>query len=394
VSSDLTLTTRNAQLGDLVQLLQAQHDAKLDVVLTAHNLRSQNGTLHLAGVGEPVLRADGVTREAVLRPTGIADAGLADKLGIPVHYLRRLRGEHIGLYDANVNGWLEQAPGRRLLVRGLDAGPGELGVARAVLSDSYRVVDHLDVLMAALGGIREAGVQVRIPQCDLTEQRMYVKVTCPEVAVHAPALLAGYTSPFTGARGADNPLVHAGFLLSNSETGHGSFSLTPQLTVQVCNNGMTITRDVMREVHLGSRLPEGVVRWSADTQHAVVELVTKQARDAVTTFLDRDYVHTKLAELESEARVPVRRPESTIEHVGKALRFSADQQNQILEHFLTGGDLTSGGILHAVTSAAQLTPDADLAHDMERHGITAMRLAAAHANNPAGSPTRQAAYAA
>jgi len=31
---------------------------------------------------------------------------MADKLGIPVAYLRRLRAEHLALYDANVNGWL------------------------------------------------------------------------------------------------------------------------------------------------------------------------------------------------------------------------------------------------------------------------------------------------
>ena len=29
---------------------------------------------------------------------------------------------------------------------------------------------------------------------------------------------------------------------------------------------MTFTRDAMREVHLGGRLAEGVIRWSADTQ--------------------------------------------------------------------------------------------------------------------------------
>ena len=59
----------------------------------------------------------------------------------------------------------------------------------------------------------------------------------------APALLAGYRTPFTGAAGADNPVVFAGFVITNSETGCGAFTLTPRLVVQVCRNGMTITRD-------------------------------------------------------------------------------------------------------------------------------------------------------
>jgi hypothetical protein len=68
------------------------------------------------------------------------------------------------------------------------------------------------------------------------------------------------------------------------------------------------------------------VRWSADTQQAVVDLVIKQARDAVTTFLDRDYVHATITDLETDAGVPVRQPESTIEHIGKALRFNRQRR--------------------------------------------------------------------
>lgn len=59
--------------------------------------------------------------------------------------------------------------------------------------------------------------------------------------MHAGRLLAGYTSPFSGAKGADNPVVFAGMVVSNSETGHGSFSITPRIVAQVCDNGMTIT---------------------------------------------------------------------------------------------------------------------------------------------------------
>ena len=226
-STDTILTTRNASVADLAMLLRTQHAAKLDVVTPARHLAAENGRLRLIGVGEPRLTPTGVTvGEALLRPTALADAGIAEKLGIPLPYLRRLRAEQIGLYDANVNTWLCDDPDRRFLVRGLQDPDGGVGVARALLSDSYRVVDNLDVLMAVLEGVRTAGVTVDIASCDLSERRMYVKVRAPQVAEYAPDLLANYRSPFTGARGADNPVVFAGFVVSNSETGHGSFSLT------------------------------------------------------------------------------------------------------------------------------------------------------------------------
>jgi len=207
---------------------------------------------------------------------------------------------------------------------------------------------------------------------------MYVLVQSADIAVHAPTLLAGYRSPFTGASGADNPLVFAGFVISNSETGNGSFSITPRITVQVCSNGMTITRDALREIHLGGRIEEGVIRWSTTTQQTALDLVTRKATDAVTTFLDHAYVNRTLTAIQEQAAIRIHDVPATIEHVSKELRYTADQQQTILDHFIDAGDRTAGGILHAVTSTAQTQPDADDAHSLERHALRALTLAATH----------------
>lgn len=377
-TTEAMLTRRQASLPDMVDLLRQQHDARLDVVAPARDLRAVGGQLEVTGVGEPRLTMDGVTPAAQrFRITGTCDEGIAEKLEIPLPYLRRTREKDPGLYDHNVNTWLADQPDRRFLVRALRSTAEHGGIARALLSDKYRITDNLDVLLSVLAGVRASGLPVQVTQCDLTERRMYVKLRCEAVAVHAPALLANYQSPFNGRRGADNPVVFAGFLVSNSETGHGSFSITPQLTVQICDNGMTITRDALREVHLGARLDRGIVRWQHDTQDTQLELVSKQARDAVSTFLDRGYVQAKLHEIQTEAGVRVDDVEATLQHVGKQLRFTQEQQKTILEHFIDGGDRTAGGVLHAVTSTAQTIADADEAYDLERTGLAALSLAAA-----------------
>lgn len=372
------LTTRNASLRDMANLLEIQEDRKLDIVRPARDLRMVDGRLEIDGIGEPTITASGVTRGALFVPTATCDRGFAEKLGIPVKYLRDMRATgKLALLDHNVNEWLSDEPEKRFLTRTLKGGGNLPGVARALLSENYRFVDNLDVLMAMLEGIRLAGVHVDVNKCDLTETRMYVKVSCPEVAAHAPALLRNYTSPFTGLRGADNPLVFAGFVFSNSEIGHGSFSITPRIVVQICDNGMTFTQDAMREVHLGGKLADGVVRWSSDTQAAALDVLIKQARDAVTTFLNPAYVQAKIAEVEAEAGIRVRDVDATLEYVGKQLRFTETERKTILDHFFDGGDRTSGGVLHAVTSAAQTLDNADQAYEMERQGLPAMRHAAA-----------------
>lgn len=371
------LTARNAGLAELHALLRDQHARKVDVPVTTAQIRAAGTHLQLIDT-PPVLSEAGVSDSTGLYlPTEICDQGLADKLSIPLPYLRRLRTHQPALYEANINTWL-RSDDRRFLLRGLRGTGDATGVARAFLSDRYKIIDNLDVLMAALDGVRLAGVDIDIDGCDLTERRMYVRVVCEQVAALAPELLKNYRSPFTGAAGADNPLVFAGFVISNSETGCGAFTITPRLLVQVCRNGMTITADAHRHVHLGGRLDDGgsAVRWSSDTQDKNLQLITAQTRDAITTFLDTDYLTTKIRELTAAAGTEITDPDKTIQAVTTKLRFTDDQQREILRHFIRGGDLTAGGVMHAVTSVAQTVDDADTAHEMEAQALRALHLAA------------------
>jgi hypothetical protein len=170
---ETALTSRNATLRDLVTLLGRQHDAKLDVVVPARDLRMSDGDLHIAGIGEPTITLDGVTPTCgIFHPTLICDGGIADKLGIPGQYLRRMHHAHLALLDHNVNTWLADDPAKRYLVRTLRGSADQPGIARAMLSEKYKITDNLDVLMAVLEGIRRTGVHTQISRCDLTERRM------------------------------------------------------------------------------------------------------------------------------------------------------------------------------------------------------------------------------
>lgn len=379
---DTITTTRHASLADLAAMLQDRQARKVDVVASAPAIRSDAGVFVVDGT-EPVLTETGVDMgDGRYRPTGVADEGLSQRLGIPVGYLKRLRADRPDLYDANVNGWLhgdgdERGPdGRKFLLRAFRSDDGSDGILRAFLSDSYRLIDDLDVLTAALDGIRSAGADVTIRKCDLTERRMYVQVEAPAVAVVADALLDGYRSPFSGQSGTDNPLVHAGFRIVNSEVGSGAFQIVPEITIQVCDNGLTMTKDAMRAIHLGSRLDEGLIKWSDETQQKVVGLVTSQARDAVATFLDAEYVQRVVDSITETATTRVTDPVATVERVAKALNYNAEQTAGVLDHFIKGGQVTAGGVLHAVTSYAQVIDDADVAWDFQATALDAMALAA------------------
>lgn len=317
-------------------------------------------------------------------PTQICDEGIAQKLGIPIPYVRRMREERPDLWDANVNGWLhgqdemlptgdgevwtrQRSPAdpRSFLLRTFTSDTEEPGIARAFLSDRYAVIDHLDALTAALDGVREAGLEVKIDGCDLTERRMSVRIIAPEVQALAPELLKGYRSPFSGASGDENPTVFAGFQISNSETGGGAFQIVPRLIVQICNNGMTITKDAVRAVHLGGQLDGGVIKWSQETQSKNVELVRMRTRDAVRTYLDVDYMKTVIDDLSAKSGKPIEKPVDDVKVIAKKLAYSEESTNGILDFFIRGGQTTAGGLMQAVTAYAQTVDDGDLAAELE-----------------------------
>ncbi|MET8030615.1 DUF932 domain-containing protein [Streptomyces avermitilis] len=374
---------RNADLRDLVTILEDHRNRKLDVVTSASALSFRDGNVQVEGI-ERQITENGVTDvDGTYRPTAVADEGIADKLKIPIGYLRRMRAENVPLLDENVNAWLRQEPDRRFMLRALrgDSAPGTApaeGVARALMSDSYKVMDNLDILLAALDGVQKSGHPTNVTGCDLTDRRMYVRVESEAVAVMAPELLSGYRSPFDGRSGNELPIVSAGFVITNSEVGAGAWSVTPRVVMRVCTNGLTMPMDVMRAVHIGAKHDEGVVSWSEETERKELAVITSKTADAVRTFLSREYVEAKLREIQAAAGKPVAEPTKTIEHVTKTLKISNETKETILAHFIRGGQITAGGVMQAVTSTAQTLADADQAAALEALALPALTAAAAH----------------
>lgn len=412
-----TDTARNASLQDLVAILKDQETRRLDVVVPADKVRARDGNFVVKGAeAEHTFSIDGVTTtqvDGVYRPTDHFDSQLATKLGIPPSYLKRLRVEAVDLYDTNVNGWLRgkqihraggvvdvirEADTRKFMARTFSNGNGT-GIARALLSDRYNVIDNYDVLLSALDGIRAAGVAVDVRSADLTDTRMIVKLHSPEVAALAPVLLGGYRNPFAnpeldeqrqhgnleqwrriaaregqGHEHGQEPVVWSGLRLSNSEVGAGAYTLTPEIVVQVCRNGLTLPLLAQRSVHLGSKMSEGVVQWSDETQERQLALIMSKTADAVRTFLSPKFLAEQVAALEEVAGKPVDKPVETIKNLGKALTLTQDEQDSILNFFMDGGQRTAGGVAQAFTAFSQTLKDGERADVLDSLAVRAMSL--------------------
>lgn len=395
-------TLRQSDLGQLAAALQDIRMRSFDVTVRGSDLQLIGSTFDLTGL--PVVTTDDGVLDinGLYTPTDIANEGIASKLDIQLSYLRRCFTQRPDLYEANVGGWLSPEDGivspysdKTYLLRLMRADDSPTGILRAFLSANYKRMDNIDVLYAALQGIKEAGIVDPIIEADLTERRMVVKVTCPQIAVYAEELLKNYRSPFddTDVSNGWTPdrlrsvsrregqeiegggkVVFAGFVISNSEIGGGAFSITPRIVVQVCNNGLTFRAEREARTHLGAKLDDGIVRWSSDTEEANMAVIAKQVRDTVATFVDAEYVTAKVRQLEAAGKEKVSDAPAVITAVSKKLAFPEALQADLLRHFYKGGDDTAFGVVQAMTSVAQVVRNADLAFDMERDTLDTLRL--------------------
>ena len=337
-------------LEALVEKLEKRNRLKRDFIAPAHSL---NWTAD----GEMTLTT--AENEAVfLKPSELFETQVADKLGIPNLYFRKMKANHSELLQQNVNGWLTKEPKNKFMLRTYE---GEQNTARAFLSSRYNIIDDYEVLFAALQAIKQTGVEVQINRAEATENRLYLSVTCPEVEVQAEAFLKEYLKENDAA---GNGII-SGFIITNSEVGKGAFEIRPRAVICKCNNGLIVKDERFRRVHLGSQLDAGEIVWSDRTRTKNRELIISQVSDAVKTYLSPEFLGTMVEKIAKLKDINLEYPIDAVQNVCKTLGVNDNDKKEILNYFLKDGDHSASGILAAVTRQTQRMEDVDLAFDIE-----------------------------
>jgi hypothetical protein len=339
------------KLMQLVDTLKTQQAQKADYVLDSRLLVMKDGQIV----------ANGNTYD----PNRVMHEGLSDKLGIPMKYYEKLQTQLPGLLDQNVNGWLQQQAGKNVLLRTFEGV--EKNIARAFLSDRYLALDNYDVLFAVLDAIKQMGVNVEIKNADVTDKRLYLNVVAPDVEIQAEAFLKEYLKEH---KGVGNGIL-SGFTISNSEVGCGQFSVRPRAVIIKCNNGLIRPDDSFSRVHLGGKLEQGAIQWSQETRNRNLQLVMSQVKDAITTYLSKDYLGRIVADIARAHEIKLEHPLDAVKNLCKDLRYTDAQQESILNFFVKDGDTHASGVVHAITRHAQ-GEDPDTRHDMERQAFEAL----------------------
>jgi len=369
-------TKRKSSLQELVTELQSENLQKRDMVIPAKCLTMENGKLKVFNCGnsqelEKILSETGIhsTESAdtsiALECMETADQHIAEKLGIPNKYYQRMREDSIELLDNNVAHWLDRSKNNYLLRTFVDKEQKQ-GFARALLSDRFKTIDNYDILLTVLEAVRESGLNIQIDadSCDLSEKRMYVRFICPEVEIQAPEILKNYRPD--GKPNEAGTGIISGFVISNSEVGHGSFSISPRAVVLACRNGMVRPSDKFAQRHLGAKMDEyESINWSQETKQKNLELILNQVKDYIKRFTSEEYLGLMVRDTIEKGSKELQNPMDCIKAVTQSLEISEDKQNSILNFFIKSGDLTGFGVQQAITLYAGKTENPDEQYELE-----------------------------
>jgi hypothetical protein len=275
---------------------------------------------------------------------------MAQELGIPGQYYKRMLEADPELLAVNVNRWMGQDRGTRRMVRTID------GDMRAYLSDRYRPLDNFDLAEAVLPILMGDGIKVE--SLALTEDRFYLKAVnarmTKEVKVGDP--------------------VQMGIVVSNSEVGAGALKVEPLIYRLACLNGMIREDMRTRKYHVGRRTGEdgedAASRFFSDeTRRLDNKAFFAKVRDTVAGGFNEAFFSQEVEKLQAAAGAPiVEKIEDVMERISDRHGLNETERGSVLDAFIKGGDLTRYGLANAVTLTAQGVDSYDRSQELERIG--------------------------
>jgi hypothetical protein len=372
-------------LTKLVEELERQRESRVDFVADQRTMR------FLGHDGGRLGSGDKQTGEWLPDPLRFTDDALA-QFGerqdptIPRKFLRAAVDAHPDAIADYINTVMMRSP-KRNLVRCLD------GRVRAVISDTYRMIDNYDVAFEALTAVRDNGGEVI--EATLSDRYMRLKFTSRDIFDTVSAIQDQHATK-TGTGGNHTWLgrtnygggglampggpdtVHPVVTITNSETGFGRFEVSMGILHAFCVN-MAVVENSITKIHLGQKMQAGI--FSRETIESDSRTVMLQARDVIHAAFDVRTFKRIIERVKASAQVAIEAPTAAIDNIIKAKDavVGEAERDSLLTYFVRDYKPSAYGLAQAVSRLAQDTDDADHASDLEALAGRIMVAPAAYA---------------
>lgn len=332
-------------LAELATTISEQSHAKEDYVCNTETMvANEDATcLYLASEHKSFLINDHCHKQ------------LAAALDVPRKYYNRMRENNPALLSENINSWFKKEPKNRM-IRTLGGNS-----ARAYLSDRYKRIDN-DRIFSIIAPVLADYPDIVVESAAVTETKMWLKVVSPkterEISLNDP--------------------IQAGMVITNSEVGDGAYDIQPFTKRLVCHNGMTVLDAGvnMRTTHVGKKMDAGLqINYAQDTIEKESEYLISKSRDIAKAIVEGDWFDDHIEKLrEAKTEEIDGRPSKAIGKLAKTFGLAEREQENVLEHFMRGGDFSKFGMAQAVTRTAEDIRNYERASTFEAMGSKVIDL--------------------
>ena len=329
-------------IEELATEIMRQNELKEDYVVDSRQLLMEccDSELFLR-----VMNADGGDR---IEPLCIADNAhrqIGARLGIPTKYYSRMLEEGRELLTENVNYWFKQNPEQRML-RVME------GRVRAFLSNRYLRIDNHEVTCAVMPVIGEIP-NVQFASNQITDNHLYMKVVNPNMQREI----------------APGKTVQAGMVVCNSETGLGTFYVTPMIYCPELEFGMITDQGKVKRTHSGPtyRTSEHFLLRPESFLMADDNAFLEKIRSSVREALDEEAFEQTVAEMRDaiDARINEADIPYVVNVAANTFGITETEEQGVLQNLMESEDMTRFGLASAVTRQSIVSESYERATDLE-----------------------------
>ena len=330
-------------IEELAAEIMRQNELKEDYVVDSRQLLMENYDSEL------FLRVMDANGDDRIEPLFIADNAhrqIGARLGIPTKYYSRMLEEGKELLTQNVNYWFRQIPEQRML-RVME------GKVRAFLSNRYLRIDNHEVTCAVMPVIGEIP-NVQFASNQITDNHLYMKVVNPNMQREI----------------APGKTVQAGMVVCNSETGLGTFYVSPMIYCPELEFGMIADQGKVKRTHSGPtyRTSEHFLLRPEQFLMADDNAFLERIRSSVREALDEEAFERTVAEMReaidshiNEADVPY-----VVNIAANEFGITETEEQGVLQNLMDSEDMTRFGLASAVTRQSMASESYERATDLEQ----------------------------
>jgi len=309
----------------------------------------------------------------------VLDGDKARNAGIPIRFFRAALKKHPARTLDFLNGVMWDEAKRRM-VRCLDDR------VRAFLSDQYRDIPTLSVAKHTLGIIKD--LSGKVIEASVTDSHIRIKVIATDIWDRIEAARTDRPSSewYAGGLGSQEALTRVSArshddlrplkekmkeqggdqtiwpsaTILNSPTGHGGLEFRGGFLKGICFNLATVEQ-IMREVHLGSRLDTGI--YKRDTVEAEADALFLKLRDNLSAWFTQEKFTEVCNKMRASAEKKIELPSAAVKLLVENDLLKDSELDNVLDHFMNE-HRTVHGLGQAVSRYSQ-DVGADRAEDLE-----------------------------